>query len=219
MDIKEFTPLVRRIALSIKRPMPGNVLLEDLIQDGMIGLIYAFREHDPASGVPFPAYAANRIRWAIMDGLRGADWAARGLRQEANKVARATSLLEARLFRRPSLGELAAELGVRVDDVAAIIGGAYGHEFVSLGDEQQGAPCDIPDLSLEPAAIAERRQEYSLAVACLKTLSSKERRAFILCVMCEMSLAEAALELGVGKSRVSQLHKAAARKLAECAGK
>lgn len=217
MDIKEFYPLVRRVALIIKRPLPGSVLLDDLIQDGMIGLIHAFREHDPSTGVPFPAYAASRIRWAIMDGLRAADWAERGVRQEANKVSKATRELEAKLCRRPTAHEVAAALGVRVNDVAVIMGDAYGQEFVSIGDEGAGVLCDIPDSSMEPSAIAERRQAYSRAVACLKALNSMERRAFILCVMCEMSLIEASKELGVGKSRVSQLHKAASKKLAEYA--
>ncbi len=215
MDIKEFYPLVQRIALMIRRPLPANILLDDLIQDGMIGLISAFREHDPATCVPFPAFAASKIRWAIMDGLRSGDWAERGVRQRANKVGRVISELEAGLCRRPSLFEIASALGVRVNDVAVILSEAHGQEFVSLYDAE--VPVDIPDAGLEPSVIVERRQAHSRAVACLKSLMSMERRAFILCVMCEMSLAEASAELGVGRSRVSQLKKAAAEKLAECA--
>lgn len=207
-------PLVKKIAAEMVRSLPPSVQLDDLVQDGSVGLINAFRDHDADSGVPFHFYAASRIRWAIQDGLRANDWAARSVRKGANKVSQAFEQLQATLGRRPTEGEVAKALGVRIEDVSAILTDAYGYEFVRLNDEDSQ---DIPDNSGEPSAIVERRLAYSRAVACLKTLTVNERRAFIMRVMCEMSVKQAADELGVSEGRVSQLSKVATEKIAVCA--
>lgn len=224
MDIKEFIPWVRIIALNIHRPLPSNIMLEDLVQDGMVGLILAFREHSADQGVPFQAYARNKIRWAIMDGLRAGDWAHKSVRGQANKVAKAIEKLQAVLHREPSKKEIADALGVRIDDIASILGDAYGFSFVRINEGVQSETLDnvsqeevqdIPDSSLEPSAIAERREASSRAVAGLKLLKPKERKAIILRVMCEMSGQQAAAEMGLSESRVSQLYKSATEKLAK----
>ncbi|GBG14012.1 RNA polymerase sigma factor for flagellar operon FliA [Novimethylophilus kurashikiensis] len=216
VNIVDFMPLVRKVAVEMRKPLPGNVLLEDLIQDGTVGLIRAFREHDPQKDIPFHQYATQKIRWAIQDGLRAADWAERSVRGNANKISKTSQELQVRLGRKPNYSELADALHLRVDDVAAMMGEAFGHEFVRLHDDDEHAVHDIPDSSMEPSAIVERRHAYSRAVNCLKTLSINERRAFILRVMCEMSGQQAAEEMGVSESRVSQLHKIASEKLAHC---
>lgn len=217
MDVKEFMPLVRKIAVDMVRPLPNNIMLDDVIQDGSIGLINAFREHDPASGVPFHLYAASRIRWAIQDGIRSADWASRSVRRGANKVSSVISQLQSTLGRMPTEGEVARVLGVRIEDVSVIVSNAFGIEFVRLDDLENPEVQDIPDSRGEPSAIVERREAYSRAVACLKTLTVNERRAFILRIMCDMSLQQAAEELNVTQGRISQLSKAATKKLAACA--
>lgn len=208
-------PWVRIIALEIHRPLPANIMLDDLVQDGMIGLIKAFREHDADSGVPFQAFAGNKIRWAIMDGLRAGDWAERSVRGRANRVSKTIEKLQRLLHRDPTITEIADALGIRAGDVTAILGDAYGLNFVRIDDDMQGGSQDIPDSRMEPAAIVERRAVYSRAVAGLGTLPSKERRAFVLRVMCDMSGQQAASEMGLSESRVSQLYKAATEKLAD----
>jgi len=217
VDIVDFMPLVRKVAVELRKPLPGNVMLEDLIQDGTVGLIKAFREHDPEQDIPFHQYAAQKIRWAIQDGLRAADWAERSVRGNANKISKTMQELQSHLGRRPQYGEIAEALHLRVDDVAAMMSEAFGHEFVRLDDDDSENPLrDIPDSTMEPSAIIERKNAYSHAMSCLNTLSVNERRAFILRVMCEMSGQQAAQEMGVSESRVSQLHKAAAEKIATC---
>jgi RNA polymerase sigma factor for flagellar operon FliA len=214
VDIKDFMPWVRIIALEIYRPLPANIMLDDLVQDGMIGLIRAFREYDADSGVPFQAYAANKIRWSIMDGLRAGDWAERSVRRRANKIAKTIEKLQALLHRDPTKMEVADALGVRVSDITTILGDAHGYNFIRIDDSPLGEVQDIPDSSMEPSAIAERREIYSHAVARLKALQPSERKAFVLRVMCDMSGREAANEMGLSESRVSQLYKAATEKLA-----
>ncbi len=214
MDIRDFMPWVRIIAQNIHRTLPANIMLDDLVQDGMIGLIMAFREHDASSGVPFQPFAGNKIKWAIQEGLRAGDWAEKSVRTGANKVAKAIDKLQAALLRPPTKREIANELGVRVDDVATIFGEANGFNFVRINDDVQDEAQDIPDSSMEPSAIAERRESYSRAVEGLKNLQPNERKAFILRNMCNMSGQQAADEMGLSESRVSQLYKIAKEKIA-----
>ena len=214
LEIKDLIPWVRIIAQKIHRPLPSNIMLNDLVQDGMIGLMNAYSEYDADLGVPFLAFAKNKIRWAIMDGLRAGDWADNHVRGRANKVSKTADKLQALLHRKPSNREIADSLGVRVDDVTAILGEAYGYNFVRINDSFDGEAQDIPDSRMEPSAIVERREAYSRAVASLKILHPNERKAFILRIMCDMSGRQVATEMGVTESRVSQLYKLATEKLA-----
>lgn len=203
MDIKDFMPLIRIIALRIHRPLPLDTMLDDLVQNGMIGLIMAFREHNAGSAIPFRPFVCNKIQRAIMDELRAEDWAERAVRCRANRVARATENLQAQLQREPTMKEIADALGIRVDDVTTILDELHGVEFVAMPDiPDSGAACSM-----------NRRVSHSRAVAGLKTLQPNERRAFILREMCEMSGRETAIEMKLSESRVSQLYKAASEKL------
>ncbi len=213
MNILDFMPYVRIIALEIHRPLPSNILLEDLVQDGMIGLIMAFREYDENSGVLFKTFAWNKIRWSIMDGLRSGDWAERSVRKSANKVSKTIEMLQSLLHREPSHSEIANTLGLRVTDISIILSDAYGYNFQS--SESNGETLEIPDMRQEPSTTVERREEYNRVTACLKDLPIKERQAFILRAMSDMSGRQVANELGVSESRVSQLYKSATDKLAD----
>lgn len=215
MNINEFMPLVRKIAVEIHRTLPSSIMLDDLVQDGMIGLIMAFREHEADSGASFTTFAWNKIRWSIIDGLRVGDWAERSVRRRANKVAKKIEKLQALLHREPTRIEIADALGVRVDDITTILGDAYGYNFVSIDEVVKGETQDIPDSRMEPSAIVEKRNAYSRAVAGLKTLQPNERKAFILRIMCDLSGRQAATEMGLSESRVSQLYKTATEKLAD----
>lgn len=214
MDIDDFMPRVRVIAQKIFRSLPSNIMLDDLVQDGMIGLIMALHEYHPDCGIPFHTFAGNKIRWAIMDGLRAGDWADKNTRRRANKVAKTIEKLQAILHREPSKREMADTLGVRVQDITTILSEAYGYDFVRIDEDFQDRVQDIPDSSMEPSAIVERREAYSRAIACLHTLQQNERRAIILRIMCDMSGRQSATEMRVSESRVSQLYKSATEKLA-----
>jgi RNA polymerase sigma factor for flagellar operon FliA len=213
-DIKDMMPWVKAIAQKIHRPLPACVLLGDLIQDGMIGLIMAFREHRPDSGIPFHVYAGNKIRWAIMDGLRAGDWAGKSVRRRANKITRTMEKLQGMLHRKPTNSEIAHELGVRAEDVATTFTEAYGYSFVRINDMVDGETYDIPDSRSEPSAVAEHREVYAMAMDAMRLLQPNERKVLILRIICEMNGQQAATEMGLTESRVSQLFKAATKKLA-----
>jgi RNA polymerase sigma factor (sigma-70 family) len=89
--VTENLPLVRFIAARIAATIPASVELDDLVQTGTLGLIDAVRRYDPSKGIPFTAYARYRIRGAILDALRSADWATRNQRAQRKAIASAAT--------------------------------------------------------------------------------------------------------------------------------
>lgn len=213
LDIKEFMPLVKVIAGEIHRFLPSNVMLEDLIQDGMLGLFKAYRERPVDCELPLRTYLSNQVRWAIQDGLRAADWASRSVRGGMNKINKVTLQLRHDLGKEPSKTEIAVALGLPLEDVFAILSVAQGTQFVRINDTEQEGVFDIPDLTSDPALIVERRQARTLAYDCLSKLKTMERRAYILRELCEISGSEVARELGVSEARISQLCNAVHNKI------
>src|SRR5579862_10053817 len=108
--ILEHLPRVRLIARRIHERLPESVNLEDLISTGTIGLIAAIDRFDPRHNVKLKTYAEYKIRGAILDSLRGLDWAPRQQRRRAKQIEAAICTAEQRLHRMPSEEEIAAEL-------------------------------------------------------------------------------------------------------------
>src|SRR5579863_1255336 len=114
--ILEHLPQVRLIARRIQERLPENISLDDLVSTGVIGLISAIDNFDPAHNVKLKTYAEYKIRGAILDSLRGLDWAPRQKRRRAKQIEAAISRAEQRLKRSPSEDEVAAELGIALGE-------------------------------------------------------------------------------------------------------
>src|SRR6202011_111069 len=114
--ILEHLPQVRLIARRIHERLPESVSLDDLISTGTVGLIAAIDRFDPALKVKLKTYAEYKIRGAILDSLRGLDWAPRQKRRKAKQIEAAVASAEQRLQRSPTEDEIAAELGVPIDE-------------------------------------------------------------------------------------------------------
>src|ERR1044071_2469993 len=112
--ILEHLPQVRLIARRIQERLPENISLEDLVSTGVIGLISAIDNFDPAHNVKLKTYAEYKIRGYILDSLRGLDWAPRQKRRQAKQIEKAIASAEQKLHRAPSEDEVAAELGVSI---------------------------------------------------------------------------------------------------------
>ena len=110
--VAEFAPLVKRIAHHMMAKLPASVQVDDLIQAGMIGLLDAISRYEDSLGAQFETYAAQRIRGAMLDELRRADWLPRSLRKKMRRIEAAVNTLEQRLGCPPSEHELANELNV-----------------------------------------------------------------------------------------------------------
>src|ERR1700691_329257 len=97
--ILQHLPQVRLIARRIQERLPENISLDDLISTGVIGLIAAIDNFDPGQNVKLKTYAEYKIRGAILDSLRGLDWAPRQKRRQAKQIEAAISKAEQRLHR------------------------------------------------------------------------------------------------------------------------
>src|SRR5437763_14875957 len=114
--ILEHLPQVRLIARRIHERLPESVSLEDLVSTGTIGLIAAIDNFDPAHNVKLKTYAEYKIRGAILDSLRGLDWAPRQKRRMAKQIEAAIVAAEQKLQRAPLEEEIAAQLNLSVDE-------------------------------------------------------------------------------------------------------
>ena len=130
--ILEHLPQVRLIARRIQERLPKNICLEDLISTGVLGLISAIDNFDPAHNVKLKTYAEYKIRGAILDSLRGLDWAPRQKRRRTKQIEAAISTAEQRLKRAPSEEEIAAELAIRLEEYHAWLVEISGLNIASL---------------------------------------------------------------------------------------
>src|SRR5882762_2522639 len=114
--ILEHLPQVRLIARRIQERLPESVSLDDLISTGVIGLISAIDHFDPTHNVKLKTYAEYKIRGAILDSLRGLDWAPRQKRRKSKQIEAAIAIAEQRLQGPPPEEEIAAELGITLEE-------------------------------------------------------------------------------------------------------
>src|SRR3954470_332624 len=114
--ILEHLPQVRLIARRIQERLPENISLDDLVSTGVIGLIAAIDHFDPAHNVKLKTYAEYKIRGAILDSLRGLDWAPRQKRLQAKQIEAAISAAEQRLQRTPGEEDVAEQLGISISE-------------------------------------------------------------------------------------------------------
>src|SRR6266498_1196585 len=110
--VDEHLPLVRQAVSDMSRRLPRHVRKDDLESAAMLGLAQAARSFDPDRGIAFERHASNRIRGALLDELRGADWASRSVRSKARRMQRTADELAVELGHEPTRVQLAAQLGV-----------------------------------------------------------------------------------------------------------
>src|SRR5215470_5416823 len=114
--ILEHLPQVRLIARRIQERLPESISLDDLVSTGVLGLISAIDNFDPAQNVKLKTYAEYKIRGAILDSLRGLDWAPRQKRRKSKQIESAIATAEQKLKRSPTEDEIAAELGITLNE-------------------------------------------------------------------------------------------------------
>src|SRR6266542_2361485 len=135
--ILEHLPQVRLIARRIYERLPQSVALDDLISTGIVGLIAAVDNFDAQQNVKLKTYAEYKIRGAILDSLRGLDWAPRQKRKKAKQIEAAIASAEQKLNRSPSEEEIATELNVSLDDYHEWLTETHGLTFGSLEAEPE----------------------------------------------------------------------------------
>jgi RNA polymerase sigma factor for flagellar operon FliA len=139
--VQRFAPLVKRIAYHLMSRLPSSVQVDDVVQNGMIGLLDAIERFESGLGAQFETYATQRIRGAMLDGLRENDWLPRSLRREMRRIEAAIHELEQEAGRAPTESELANSLGMPLADYQKMLQDARGHQLVYLEDlSGDGAP-------------------------------------------------------------------------------
>ena len=216
----EQLPQVRYIARRIHERLPRHVPFEDLVHAGVVGLIDALHKYDRSKHVQFGSYAKFRIRGAILDSLREMDWSPRDLRRKARRLEEANNTLRSQLGRNPSQPELAAELGIDLRGLQMLLGEIDGLEVGSLRvqSRQDGKEEDLceylPDDPDEtPLLICLRSEMKELLTRAIEELPEKERQVLALYYYEELTMKEVGAVMGVGESRVSQIHSMAVVRL------
>lgn len=221
--IREYRPLVQRMARRMMTRLPANVEFDDLVQAGLMGLSDVLSRFDEAQGAQFEAYAGQRIRGAMLDELRSADWATRSSRRQQREMAAAVQQLEHELGRAPQDAEVAARLGLPLGELHEIAAEARNSQMLSLEDlagEDNGDFLDrhLADDQADPLALLrEQRLREDLAEA-IRELPERERYAMSMYYEHDCSLKEIGAVLGVTDSRVCQLHRQAIGRLRKALG-
>lgn len=184
--------------------VPATVHRDDLTSAGQLALVLASRSYDPSTGVPFPRYAALRIRGALIDELRSMDWASRGARHRARELSATSDRLTSQLGRQPSRTELAAALGT---DAAGVEQARADAERRVLSIEASATPIadQVRDDGLGPEAALLLGEQLHYLRAAVDTLPERLRAVVEGLFLEDRSVAELADELGVTQSRISQL--------------
>jgi RNA polymerase sigma factor for flagellar operon FliA len=204
--VRSHLPLVGHLVRELLSRVPGHISREDLLSAGMAGLASAARSFDPGRGAPFGAFAATRVRGALLDELRGLDWASRSVRGRARRVEEAQQRLTAALGRVPSRQELAEALGVGVDELDAVDEDVQRAMVLSLQGFATGTAEDlVRDGAAGPEELILRRERIGYLHDAIEALPDRLRTVVTGYFFEERPMAEIAAELGVTESRVSQL--------------
>jgi len=208
--ILEHLPQVRLIARRIQERLPETVSLDDLISAGVIGLISAIDNFDPGHNVKLKTYAEYKIRGAILDSLRGLDWAPRQKRRQAREIEAAIAVLEQRLHRAPTEEEIASELGLDVEEYRERLVEIRGLNIGALEYASHEATRDVlqfmPDSEDKlPLAQLERSELEKLLAQAIEALPAMEQTVLSLYFQEGLTLREIALIVKLHESRISQL--------------
>lgn len=214
--ILHYSPLVKYVAGRVGVGLPSNVEQADFVSSGVFGLIDAIEKFDIGRAIKFETYAISRIRGAIIDELRALDWIPRSVRQKAKAVERTYATLEARLRRTPHEPEVAAEMGIAIEDLHAIFSQLSLANVVALdellhpvgeGGDRLSLMDTLEDHGADnPVEVAEDRELRRLLAQAVNTLPEREKTVVTLYYYEGLTLAEIGQVLGVTESRVSQIH-------------
>jgi len=220
----ELLPLVKRMALSMRGHLPSHVEVDDLIGNGVLGLVDAVAKFDNTKRVKLESYARHRVRGGILDGLRSADPASRDLRRKNKRIQKLYRDLEIKLGRPVEDQEIAAALGLnlaqwhRTLNEVQSVGFDFNGRTLSAGPNTKSVsrwtdPPLLADNSADPFDLCYRREQHALLGQALSRLRERERQVITLYYEQDLTMKEIAARMQVDESRVSQIHSAALARL------
>jgi RNA polymerase sigma factor for flagellar operon FliA len=214
--ILHYSPLVKYVAGRVGVGLPPNIEQADLVSYGIFGLIDAIEKFDLERAIKFETYAISRIKGAIIDELRSIDWIPRSVRYKAREVEKAYAALEAKLHRSPTEAEVAAELGIKLEDLHTIFSQVSFVNVVALDElltagGEKGDKLSLVDTledtkAEDPVAAFETEETKYLLAKAINTLPEREKIVVTLYYYEGLTLAEIGQVLGVTESRICQMH-------------
>lgn len=211
--IEDHLDLVNHVVFQVAVHFPRHVDRDELARAGALGLVEAARRYEDARGVPFNRFAAQRIRGAIIDAVRAADWAPRSVRLLARQLDAAEHELSTRLGRAPSSAETAEALGMTGEELASLrerlyrsVVLAFEHMAVDSDDEELTLLDVIEDRTMvEPSVQLEDRELHAYLRDAVALLPERHRLVVVGYFLEERTSEELARFLGVTESRISQM--------------
>jgi RNA polymerase sigma factor for flagellar operon FliA len=214
--ILHYSPLVKYVAGRVGVGLPPNIEQADLVSYGIFGLIDAIEKFDISRAIKFETYAISRIKGAIIDELRAIDWIPRSVRYKAREIEKAYAALESRLHRTPTEAEVAAELGIALDELHAIFSQVSFVNVIALDEllnvgGERGDKLSLVDTledtkAEDPVAVFETEETKYLLARAINTLPEREKIVVTLYYYEGLTLAEIGQVLGVTESRICQMH-------------
>ncbi|HVX70544.1 MAG TPA: RNA polymerase sigma factor WhiG [Mycobacteriales bacterium] len=214
--ILHYSPLVKYVAGRVGVGLPPNIEQADLVSYGIFGLIDAIEKFDVSRAIKFETYAISRIKGAIIDELRAIDWIPRSVRYKAREVEKAYAALESRLHRTPTEAEVAAELGIQLEELHTIFSQVSFVNVIALDEllnvgGERGDKLSLVDTledtkAEDPVAAFETEETKYLLARAINTLPEREKIVVTLYYYEGLTLAEIGQVLGVTESRICQMH-------------
>ncbi len=215
--VQQYGYLVKKIAYHLLARLPDSVDVDDLTQAGMMGLIEAYKRFESTKGASFETYAGIRIRGSMMDEVRKSDWAPRSVRRNGRAITNAIKELEATLGRETSDTEVAAHMGIEIEEYHEMMHSSMTTQLFSyeemLDSDASNLDSTESDDENTPYALVEDGDFQSELVKEIDQLPEREKLVLSLYYNEELNLKEIGAVLGVSESRVSQIHGQAAMRL------
>lgn len=222
--LTQYVGLVHHTVRQVAARVGDAVEFDDLIGAGHLGLVRAFESFDPERGVAFTTYATQRIRGAVLDELRAADWRSRTAREEARLVQQATQAITQREERPATAAEVASALNIDLDtywrwhaQTSSLVTVSLEASGMDRGGSATPSPAErIADPNSVGADTAMERRELRERLRDeIVHLPEQQRLVLALCYDEELTLRQIAQVLHVTESRVSQVRTAAIKNLRE----
>ena len=212
--IEAYLHLVQFAANRIIEKVPKSVLYEDLVSMGTFGLIQAIEAYDPSRKVPFAVFARQRIRGSILDEVRSNDWLPRVTRDRTSSVVRATRAFVAIRGRKPTESELCKAMKLSKHRAGLVFGDCQKAVILMIEDilesmfTKQQAPSEHVDFLQDKRIrdVAEQTMSRDWFVHLLRGLSHNEKTVVEMRYVQGLTFREIGKALGVGQSRISQIH-------------
>lgn len=212
--LKEHSHLVKRIAYHLYNRLPPHIVIDDLIQMGMIGLNTAISTYDPSKGASFNTYATMKIRGAMIDELRSMEWVPRSVQDNSRKISKAIHAVENRYGKAASSQQIADELGVNLDTYHGMLKDINYGKILDLSDPNIETDANLMDKSTaSPQVQAQLDEAKHLLSQQIQNLPEKEQQLLSLYYFEELNFKEIGKVLNVSESRVCQIHSQALSRL------